>query len=193
MNTKTTFLRHLAFYSENFEREKIMIAVLKIIQVFLLATVKYFITFPFALLIGLNFKQTLISVTLGGIVGFFFFYHLSGFAIRRFHHVKSIVRKYAPPIVRLKYRHLILWRKKVTGERVFSKRNRLIVKFRSKFGLPGIIILSPVILSIPIGAFLLNKYYSKHKFAMPYMVLSIISWTAVFVAFALIFPHLIVR
>jgi hypothetical protein len=50
--------------------------------------------------------------------------------------------------------------------------------------------LSPVILSIPIGAFLLNKYYSKHKMAKPYMVLSIVSWTAVFVAFALIFPHL---
>jgi hypothetical protein len=80
---------------------------------------------------------------------------------------------------------------RVTGEKVFTKRNRFIARFRAKFGLPGIIILSPVVLSLPIGAFLLNKYYSKHKFAMPYMVLSILSWTAVFVAFALIFPHLV--
>lgn len=170
-----------------------MVAVLKIIQVFLLATVKYVITFPFAILIGLNLQQTLIVVTLGGIAGFFFFYHLSGFALTRFHHVRSFLRKHLPLSVRLKYRQLVAWRKGLTGERVFSKRNRFIVRLRSKLGLAGIIILSPVILSIPIGAFLLNKYYSKHKFAMPYMVLSILSWTAVFVAFALIFPHLVVR
>lgn len=168
-----------------------MIAVFKIIQVFLLATVKYVVTFPFALLIGLNFTQTLIAVTLGGIAGFFFFYHFSGFVINRFHHIKTFLIKYAPHSFHLKYRQLVVWRKSVTGERVFSKRNRFIARFRAKFGLIGIVILSPVFLSIPIGAFLLNKYYSKHKFAMPFMVLSILSWTAVFVAFALIFPNLV--
>jgi len=168
-----------------------MIAILKIIQVFLLASVKYVITFPYALLIGLNFEQTLISVTLGGIVGCFFFYHFSGYAIKRFHLVRTFLRRHIPLPIRKKYRQMMAWRKSVTGERIFSRRNRLIVRFRSRFGLPGIVILSPILLSIPIGAFLLNKYYSKHKFAMPYMVLSILSWTAVFVAFALIFPHLV--
>jgi hypothetical protein len=168
-----------------------MVAVFKIIQVFLLASVKYVVTFPFALLIGLNFLQTLIAVTLGGIAGFFFFYYLSGHVVKRLHYVKIFLRKHAPHSVRLKFRQLMLWRKKVTGERVFSKRNRFIASFRARFGLIGIVVLSPVILSIPIGAFLLNKYYSKHKMAKPYMVLSIVSWTAVFVAFALIFPHLV--
>jgi len=168
-----------------------MVEVFKIIQVFLLATVKYVITFPYALLIGLNFQQTLIAVTLGGIAGFFFFYHLSGHAIKQVHHLKTFLRKHTPHSIRLRFRQLVLWRKQMTGERVFSKRNRMIARFRAKFGLIGIVILSPVILSIPIGAFLLNKYYSKHKMAKPYMVLSIVSWTAVFVAFALIFPHLV--
>jgi len=167
-----------------------MVGVLKIIQVFLLASVKYVITFPFALLIGLNFIQTLVAVTLGGIAGFFFFYYLSGFAIRKFHIAKTFLRRHTPRSIRIKFRQLLNWRKKVTGERVFSRRNRIIVSFRAKFGLLGIVALSPVILSIPIGAFLLNKYYSKHKMAKPYMVLSILSWTVVFVAFAMIFPHL---
>ena len=70
-----------------------MVAVFKIIQVFLLASVKYVITFPFALLIGLNFTQTLIAVTLGGIAGFFFFYHFSGTVIKRFHHVRDFPQK----------------------------------------------------------------------------------------------------
>ena len=168
-----------------------MIEVLKIIQVFLLATVKYVITFPYALLIGLDFLQTLIAVTLGGIAGFFFFYYLSGFASKWLHQHKPFLRKHIPLSVRMKYRQLIVWRKMLTGERVFSKKNRFIANFRAKFGLIGIVVLSPAILSIPIGAFLLNKYYSKHKMAKPYMVLSIVSWTAVFVAFALIFPHLV--
>lgn len=168
-----------------------MVAILKIVQVFLLATVKYVITFPFALLIGLNFLQALIAVTLGGIAGFFFFYHLSDYTLRKLHHIKNFIRRHTPIVIRLKFRRLMNWRKKVTGEHVFSRRNRLIVSFRSKFGLLGIVVLSPIILSIPIGAFLLNKYYSKHKMAKPYMVLSILSWTAIFVAFAMIFPHLV--
>lgn len=167
-----------------------MIGILKIAQVFLLATVKYVMTFPYALLIGLNIEQALLAITLGGIVGFFFFYYLSGVAIRNFRIFKSFVRQYAPPMVRLKYRQLVAWRKKLTGEKVFSRRTRFIVTLRSKLGLPGIIILSPVVLSIPIGAFLLNKYYSKHRMAKPYMVMSILGWTAVFIAFALIFPNL---
>jgi len=168
-----------------------MVAVFKIIQVFLLASVKYVITFPFALLIGLNFTQTLIAVTLGGIAGFYFFYHMSGHAIKRVHHVKTFFRKHTPHSIRLRFRQMVLWRKHMTGERVFSKKNRMIARLRAKFGLVGIVILSPVILSIPIGAFLLNKYYPKQKMAKPYMVLSIFNLTSVFLAFALIFPHLV--
>ena len=166
-----------------------MIAIFKIIQVFLLATVKFVLTFPYALLIGLNFQQTIISVTLGGIAGFLFFYHFSGFAIRQFHHVKTFVWKHSPVSFKFHYRKLVNRRKKVTGERIFTRRNRLIVKFRSKYGLFGIIVASPIILSLPIGAFLLNKYYPKHKMALSYMILSILSWAAVFAAIAVIFPH----
>lgn len=166
-----------------------MIAILKIIQVFLLATVKYVLTFPYALMIGLNFQQTLISVTLGGIAGFIFFYHFSGFAIKQFHHVKTFLWKHSPHTVKHRYRTMVDKRKRVTGEKVFTRRNRLIVKFRSKYGLFGIIVASPIILSLPIGAFLLNKYYPKHKMALSYMILSILSWAAVFAAIAIIFPN----
>jgi hypothetical protein len=168
-----------------------MVGVFKIIQVFLLATIKYVLTFPFAMLIGLNFAQTLIAVTLGGLAGFFFFYYLSGYAIKRFHRLKNFIRRHTPLSIRIRFRQLMNWRKKQTGEKVFCRKNRFIVGFRSKFGLLGIVALSPVLLGIPIGAFLLNKYYSNHRMAKPYMVLSILSWTAIFVAFTLIFPHLI--
>ena len=166
-----------------------MIVIFKIIQVFLLATVKFVLTFPYALLIGLNFQQTLFSVTLGGIAGFIFFYHFSGFAIKQFHHVKTFLWKHSPHPVKRKYRTIVERRKKLTGEKVFTRRNRLIVKFRSRYGLLGIIVASPIILSLPIGAFLINKYYPRHKMALSYMILSILSWAAVFAAIAVIFPE----
>lgn len=168
-----------------------MIVIFKIIQVILLASVKFVLTFPYALLIGLNFEQTIISATMGGIVGFIFFYYFSGFAIQQFHHVKSFVSKHSPIPVMHKYRQLVCWRKRMSGEKVFPKRSRLIVKFRAKYGLMGIVVASPILLSLPIGAFLLNKYYPKHKMAMSYMVISILSWAAVFAVVAIIFPNLV--
>lgn len=168
-----------------------MIVIFKIFQVFLLASVKFVLTFPYALFIGLTFQQTIISVTLGGIAGFYFFYHFSGFAIRQFHHVKTFVWKHSPRSIRLRYRELVAWRKRKTGERVFTKRNRFIARFRAKYGLFGIVVASPIILSLPIGAFLINKYYPRHKMAMSYMILSILSWSAIVVLVTIIFPNLV--
>ncbi|MBK6285707.1 MAG: hypothetical protein IPF54_26295 [Draconibacterium sp.] len=47
--------------------------IFKILHVILLASVKYFLTLPYALIIGLDFDQALISVLIGGIGGFLFF------------------------------------------------------------------------------------------------------------------------
>jgi hypothetical protein len=71
---------------------------------------------------------------------------------------------------------------------VFSKKRRTLVKFRTKYGLWGIVIMTPVILSIPIGAFLLKKYYSTHKNVFAYMMLSILGWSLVFTTIAVIMP-----
>lgn len=51
--------------------------------------------------------------------------------------------------------------------RVFNRRNRLIIKIRNSYGFAGIIILTPVLLSIPIGTFLALKYYSKNAICCP--------------------------
>ena len=46
-----------------------IVVVLKLINVFLLASVKYFFSFPYALVIGLNYEQAIVSVMIGGISG----------------------------------------------------------------------------------------------------------------------------
>ena len=75
-----------------------IVVVLKLVNVFLLASVKYFFAFPYALIIGLNFEQAIISVLVGGIAGFFFFYYLSGLLIRAWQQYQYILCKLVPPV-----------------------------------------------------------------------------------------------
>ncbi len=164
-----------------------VISILKLINVFLLATVKYFITFPYGLLIGLNYTQTITAVTIGGITGFIFFYYFSGVIIRFYDKNHASIFCSIKKWVKLDLCHLI---KKEEGKKkaTFSKKNRTIAKLKQSYGLWGIIITTPVLLSIPLGAFLLNKYYPKRKNVLAYMMLSIVGWALVFSTFAIIFP-----
>lgn len=163
-----------------------VVAILKFIHVYLLATVKYFLTFPYAIVIGLDYTQTIIVVTIGGITGFFFFYSFSGIVIRYFSRYKTaiciLVRKYL--LVDL----TMLFRRKLPRKPLSTKRMRHFVKLRNSYGLWGIIIMTPVIISIPIGAFLLKKYYSTHKHVLAYMMISILGWSLVFTTIAVIMP-----
>lgn len=146
--------------------------VVKLIHVFLLASVKYFITFPYALLIGLDETQAIIAVTIGGISGFFFFYYLSAVIIRILKsHKENIIRFFCKnfkiDLVRLSKR----LKPNVSGS---YRKRRLFVKFRHRYGFFGIIVATPILLSIPLGAFLLNRYYANRKHVFAYMVLSIL-------------------
>lgn len=161
-------------------------AILKLLHVYLLATVKYFLTFPYAIVIGLDYTQTIIAVTIGGISGFFFFYYFSGIVIRYYNKHKGVIystiRKYF--MVDLTGLFGVKSRKRT----VSVKRIRNLVKLRKSYGLWGIIIMTPVVLSIPIGAFLLKKYYSTHKNVLAYMMISILGWSLVFTTIAVIMP-----
>jgi uncharacterized membrane protein len=132
---------------------------LKLLTVSLFSAIKFFLALPYSFAIGLSFWESLISTCVGGLLGFFFFYYLSGIVIN-FLVRKGIWRKSPKKIRKVK--------------KVFSKKNRFIVKTRLTYGLIGIVILTPIILSLPVGAFLLRKYYKTSKLAIPMMCISII-------------------
>ncbi|WP_423129399.1 hypothetical protein [Gaoshiqia sp. Z1-71] len=164
-----------------------VIVILKLLHVYLLATVKYFLTFPYALLIGLKYSQALIAVTVGGITGFVFFYYLSGALINFYQKHRETVYRILKRYTRIDL--FALQEKKKSRETpVFSKRLRRFVKLRTKYGMWGIIVTTPILLSIPVGAFLLNKYYAGRKNVFAYMVISILGWAVIFSAFVVIFP-----
>lgn len=55
------------------------------------------------------------------------------------------------------------------------KKNRRFLKIRDRFGLIGMS-LSIGLISVPLGAFIVAKYYPKDKRAIPYLVLSSVLW-----------------
>lgn len=167
-----------------------LLAVLKLFHVFLLASVKYFLSFPYALLIGLDYEQAIIAVLVGGIAGFFFFYYLSGLLIRLYQKYKFCICKLVPDFIVKRYQAFCDTRLVKKEKNKFTRKNRNIVNLKAKYGLWGIIIASPVILSIPVGAFLLKKYYSKRKNVFAYMMISIVAWAVLFSGMMIVFPNL---
>jgi hypothetical protein len=162
--------------------------VFKIFHVILLASVKYFFTLPYALIIGLDYQQAIISVLIGGIGGFLFFYYLSKRLIIAIKIVKPKICKYIPTYFKVRF-HVFCTRMSLNKpSKIFSKKSRFIAKVKSTYGFWGIIIGTPFILTIPVGAFLANKYYAKRPYTVPFMILSIISWAGVLTGIVFVFP-----
>lgn len=162
--------------------------IFKIAHVILLASVKYFFTLPYAMIIGLDYKQAIIAVLIGGIGGFLFFYYLSKRVIVLIDYLKPKICLFIPPYFKERY-HLFCARMKTkTSSKKFSRKSRFIAKLHTTYGFWGIIVATPFLLTIPVGAFLANKYYSKRPQTVPYMIASIIGWAAVLSGIVHIFP-----
>jgi len=163
--------------------------VLKYLHIILLASVKYFFTLPYAMIIGLDYKQALIAVLIGGIGGFLFFYYLSKPVIRVIDFLWPYICSYAPPVYRFRYKAICEKRFLKKPSKIFTRKSRLIVKIRRRYGLWGIIFATPFLLTIPVGAFLASKYYSRQKHIVLYMILSIIGWAGILSGIVHLFPN----
>ena len=80
---------------------------------------------------------------------------------------------------------IIKWWKKFKGKyfshhqhpKVFTKRNRFIIKVKKRFGLYGIAFLSPVLLSQPLGAFLAERFFKDKKKVIFAMSIAVMFWS----------------
>lgn len=162
--------------------------IFKIVQVILLASVKYFLTLPYAMIIGLDYKQAILAVLVGGIGGFLFFYYLSTHVSKGMSYAGPFVCKLVPNFIKNRYQTFCAKRMQPVPRKKFTRKSRFIARFRTTYGFWGVIIATPFILTIPVGAFLANKYYSKRRQTVPYMIMSIIGWAAVLSGIVHMFP-----
>ena len=143
----------------------------KALQVFLLAMIKYFYAPIYGVAIGLGFWWNYFALMSGGLIGFYIYYYFSRRIINMFRWIGQNFRKLKSKNISTNVNPSL---KKSHPSKIIFKRNRWIVKLKHHYGMWGIVILTPVLLSLPIGAFLLRKYYSNNKKALPLMFLSII-------------------
>lgn len=57
---------------------------------------------------------------------------------------------------------------------------RWMIKIKIRFGLVGLSLVSPLILSIPLGTFIAKKFYKNNLKIILYMSLSVLLWTCVY-------------
>lgn len=167
--------------------------IFKILHVVLLASVKYFFTLPYAMIIGLDYKEAILAVLAGGIGGFLFFYYLSKPVFRGLQQARPFICKLFPVALRTRYKSICKNNKQSRNSKRFTRKNRFLAKFRRSYGFWGIIISTPLFLTIPLGAFLAGKYYSKRKFLVGYMILSIVGWAAVLSGIVHLFPGVFIK
>lgn len=152
------------------------------ITILLLSAVKLMVAIPLSTILGYSYIQTFLNTAAGGMSGVLFFFFLSKYLLKAYQSLKPLL---VGLLFRLRYNdgHARPAQHRVSQGKVFTKRNRLIIKIRSKYGMPGIIILTPVILSIPLGTFLAVKYYSSRRNLLAWLSLSVILWSAVISSF----------
>jgi len=167
--------------------------VIKILHVILLASVKYIFTLPYALVIGLEYEQAIIAVLAGGIGGFLFFYYLSHPVIRAFNSAWPCICSLVPQFIKIRYHKFCNQSKTGKKIKIFTRKNRFLAQFKKSYGFWGIIIATPLFLTIPLGAFLAGKYYSHRRHLVLYMIISIVGWAAVLSGIIHLFPNVFLK
>jgi polyferredoxin len=144
-------------------------------QVFFLAMIKYFYAPIYGIAIGTAFWPMYFSLISGGVLAFLIYYNISKIWMFYLSHFGPLVARLLPAswqqnLKRRKVRRLI----KKRNRRKFTRRNKILIKFRKNYGMWGIILFTPVLLSLPVGAFLLRKYYRDNPLAIPLAITSIV-------------------
>lgn len=122
--------------------------------------------------IGFGYLETLLITTIGGVIGVIFFFYLSSIimiAISRF--TGRFKKEPSKP----------------KKKRVFTWKNKLIVKVKREYGLIGLAALTPTILSIPVGTFLAARYFADQKKVITYLSASVIVWSVIVSSVVIIF------
>jgi hypothetical protein len=156
---------------------------LKQLSILLISAVKFLVAAPTSYLFGYSYLHTILNTTVGGWIGVIFFYYTSRFIFSHFPFWKREMRRFYHTVLGIPKHRQIIMNNNREPKKVFTRRNRLIVTMRTKFGFPGLIILTPVLLSIPIGTFLILKYYSHRRNLLAWLSLSVMVWSVVISTF----------
>jgi hypothetical protein len=151
--------------------------IFKYINVIVIASLKFFWATPYSYLFGLKELETFILIEIGGLLGFLFYYYFFSLLLKELKLIWPLIYYITPRIFKVRFEHWMDMRRyrRLTANK-FTRSNKMIVRIRRNYGMFGIVVLTPVILSIPVGAFLGTKYFHHKNNFIPSMLLSIFLW-----------------
>ncbi|MCS6980483.1 MAG: hypothetical protein NZM15_10355 [Flavobacteriales bacterium] len=139
-----------------------------LILALLACSVKFAIAYPTAIL---TFGFSLPEAVLFGLTG-------GGLGVVAFTYAGALIINFAERIQK-SFRPAPSPRKK----KVFSKNRRRIVRVKQKFGLWGIALLSPVLISIPIGCLVAVRFFRHRGRIVKTMMTAVLLWSILMAAF----------
>ena len=127
------------------------------------SSVKFVIVPPLALIQhNMSLYEAMTCSIVGGILGVFVFYFLSAEILVAWNWIKrQLTRKHR--------------RKEATKSQIKTSVKRKIVAIKSKWGLWGLVVLTPTVLSIPLGTFLVAKFFPGWR-SIIYLCISVVFW-----------------
>ncbi len=137
--------------------------ILEIFTVVAASSVKLMASAIFSLGLGYGFWETFIYTSIGGCIGVFFFYRFSGWLMKR-----ARLRRLHRAIAE---KHGVVVR---PAKRVFTKRNRWIIRVKQGSGLKGLAALTPVVLTIPIGSIIAARYFRHDRRTLPALMVAVV-------------------
>jgi len=140
-----------------------MQSVLELIGLFLFSSIKFLFAPSASVAAGYGFVETLVITISGGVFGVFLFFYSGSWIIERWN-------SFFP---------------QKTQAKKFSRKNKLIISTKNKFGVIGLAILMGVI-SIPLASFLAARYFRYNPRTIPYLIASICLWSLGLTFFSLV-------
>jgi uncharacterized oligopeptide transporter (OPT) family protein len=147
----------------------------KLFQVLIVSGIKFLFAPFISIGYGFNYIQTALTTALGGILGILFFYFLSKWIISMYYKCCPTVYSYFTGIKIDRSRKILS--QEISIKKKFTRKNKFIINARNRYGFLGIIFFTPILLSIPLGAFLARKYYSGRSNMLIYMSISVVLWS----------------
>ncbi len=135
----------------------------KWISLFLLSSIKLLFAPGTAIAAGLRFWEAWLITATGGMAGILVFYNFG-----------HLVFEYFDRFLHRRYQQ---FGKTAPARKNFTRRNRWVVAIKGKFGLIGLALITPTLLSIPIGSMIAARFFYNKRRTLPYLLLSTVLWT----------------
>lgn len=153
----------------------------QIILTIFFSSFKFAATFPLVIIqFEFSFAETILWTNVGGIAGIYFFAFLS-----------EKLLAWWKRAFRRSDRHIL--EDEQQEKKIFTRKNRRIVRIKQKYGLAGIALTTPFLLSIPVGVFLVVRYYHTSKSKFLFLIASNIIWSVIYTGFYMFWDGLLLN